>query len=37
MTSDKESFFIETDVEGYEGEERVFERRFRNAVPRNLV
>jgi putative CocE/NonD family hydrolase len=37
MTSDQESFFVETDVEGYEGEERVFERRFRNVVPRNLV
>jgi hypothetical protein len=37
MTSDKESFFVETDVEGYEGEVRVFERRFRNIVPRNLL
>jgi putative CocE/NonD family hydrolase len=37
MTADETTFRIETDVEGFEGDERVFEKRFRSEVPRDLV
>jgi hypothetical protein len=37
MTADETTFIIETDVEGFEGDERVFERRFRSEIPRDLV
>jgi putative CocE/NonD family hydrolase len=37
MTADEKSFHLETDIEGFEGEERVFRRRFRSEVPRDLV
>jgi hypothetical protein len=37
MTADETIFVIETDVEGFEGNERVFEKRFRSEIPRDLV
>jgi putative CocE/NonD family hydrolase len=37
MTADETSFRLETEIEGYEGEERVFEKRFRSDVPRDLA
>jgi putative CocE/NonD family hydrolase len=37
MTADETTFIIETVVEGFEGNERVFERRFRSEIPRDLV
>jgi putative CocE/NonD family hydrolase len=37
MTADNASFILETAIEGYEGEKRIFERRFRSRVPRDLV
>ncbi len=37
MTADEKSFHLETDIEGFEGDERVFEKRFRSTVPRDLV
>jgi len=37
MTADETSFHLETDVEGFEGDERVFEKRFRSEVPRDLA
>lgn len=37
MTADEESFHVETDVEGLEGDERVFQERYRTSVPRDLA
>jgi hypothetical protein len=37
MTADEANFRIETAVEGFEGDERVFEKQFRSVVPRDLV
>jgi uncharacterized protein len=37
MTADASAFHIETRIEGYEGEERVFDQEFRSDVPRDLV
>lgn len=37
MTSDENAFYLETDVEGLDGDERVFKKRFRSEVPRDLV
>jgi uncharacterized protein len=37
MFADAKSFHVETEIEGFEGDERVFEKRFRAEVPRDLV
>jgi uncharacterized protein len=37
MTADATTFHIETEIEGFEGDERVFERRFRSEVLRDLM
>jgi hypothetical protein len=37
MTADAKRFHLETDVEGFEGDVRVFEKRLRSAVPRDLT
>lgn len=37
MTADANAFHLETSIEGFEGDERVYERRFRSEVPRDLV
>ncbi|HSF19294.1 MAG TPA: CocE/NonD family hydrolase [Vicinamibacteria bacterium] len=37
MWCDERSFTIETDIEGFDGDERVFERRFRSEIPRDLA
>jgi len=37
MTADETTFRIETEIEGFEGDQRVFEKRFRSEVPRDLV
>ena len=35
LTADEKSFHLETDIEGYEEEERVFEKRFHSEIPRD--
>jgi hypothetical protein len=37
MTADAKRFHLETDVEGFEGDVRVFGKRLRSAVPRDLT
>jgi putative CocE/NonD family hydrolase len=37
MTADQKAFHLETDIEGFEGDERVFSKRFRSEVPRDLA
>jgi hypothetical protein len=37
MTADENSFHLETEIEGFEGDERVFRKRFLSEVPRDLL